>query len=150
MKRLLILAHIPSPNLAALQAAAERGASKADVEVATAQPLSAEADDLLRADALILGTNENLGSMAGASKDWFDRVYYPTLEEKQGLPYVAYIRAGHDGTGTKRQLETIVTGLRWRAAQDTLVFKGAWQPDWLDALEELAEAFATGVETGIF
>lgn len=150
MKRLLILAHTPSENLRALATAAERGARKAEVDVMIAQPLSAGPGDLLQADALILGTNENLGSMAGASKDWFDRVYYPTLDQKQGLPYAAYIRAGHDGTGTQRQLSTIITGLKWRAVQEPLVLRGSWQTDWLREIEELGEAMAIGLEAGIF
>jgi len=150
MKSLLLVAHTPSDNLLALSKAAERGARNAEIDVRVQAPLASKAEDLLQADALILGTNENLGSMAGASKDWFDRIFYPTLEDKQGLPCFAYIRAGHDGTGTKRQLETIVTGLRWRWVQEPLIFKGAWQEGWLDQIEETAEAVATGLEAGIF
>ena len=150
MKRLLILAHTPSHNLLALQQAAQQGARKASVDVMVSQPLAAGPGELLQADGLIVGTNENLGSMAGASKDWFDRVYYPTLELKQGLPYAAYIRAGHDGTGTKRQLETIISGLRWRAVQEPMVLKGTWQTDWLAQIEELGEAMATGLEARVF
>ena len=120
-KRLLIIAHAPSPNTRRLLDAVLEGARNPDidnVEVVAKAPLEAGPEDVLQAQAILLGTTENLGYMSGALKDFFDRSYYPCLEATQGLPYALYIRAGHDGTGTRRGVETIVTGLRWRAARD--------------------------------
>ena len=117
MKRLLIVAHAPSPNTHRLRDAAMRGASHPDIDAVEAvvkAPLEAGPDDVLNCDAILLGTTENLGYMSGALKDFFDRSYYPVLEQKQGLPCALYVRAGHDGTGTRRAVESIVTGLRWR------------------------------------
>src|ERR1700743_971103 len=120
-KRLLIVAHAPSDNTLALRAAVERGAlSESGVDVCVAAPLQAGPDDVLAANAVILGTTENLGYMSGALKDFFDRSYNPLLEKTQGLPCAAYIRAGMDGTGTRRGIETILTGLRWEMVQETL------------------------------
>jgi len=113
-------------------------------------PFDAGPDDVLAAQAIILGTTENLGYMSGALKDFFDRCYYPCLEETQGLPYSLFIRAGHDGTGTRRGVETIVTGLRWRAVQEPLVCRGEWRDDFVDDCRDLGTTMAAGLEAGIY
>jgi len=149
--RLLIVAHAPSDNTRALCAAVERGASsEAGVEVKVIPPLQAGPDDVLAAHAVILGTTENLGYMSGALKDFFDRSYNPLLEKTQGLPSALYIRAGSDGTGTRRGVETILTGLRWRAVQEPLLCKGPWQQSFVTQCEELGAAMAAGLAAGIF
>ena len=150
-RRLLIVAHAPSENTLALREAAARGASaEAGIDVKVMPPLEAGPDDVLGAQAVILGTTENLGYMSGALKDFFDRSYNPLLEKTQGLPYALYIRAGSDGTGTRRGVETITTGLRWRAVQEPLLCKGPWQPGFVEQCEELGAAMATGLAAGIF
>lgn len=153
MKQLLIVAHVPSDNTRALRDAVVRGARHEDiagVEVRALTPFEAGPDDVRRADAIVLGTTENLGYMSGALKDFFDRTYYAVLEEKQGLPFALYIRAGHDGTGTRRGVETIVTGLRWRAVQEPLVCRGDWSDEFVAQCEELGLAMAAGLEAGVF
>lgn len=152
-KRLLIVAHCPSANTLSLKDALVAGASEPEIEgvaVHWLPPLAAGADDVLAADAVILGTPENLGYMSGALKDFFDRIYYPCLERTQGLPYALCVRAGHDGTGTRRAVETIVTGLRWRAVRPPLICRGAWQPGFLDEARELGMLVAAGLEAGVF
>ncbi|MDR5861248.1 flavodoxin family protein [Halomonas eurihalina] len=152
MKRLLIVAHAPSDNTRRLRDAADRGARHPDVEgveVITRPPLEAGPEDILACDALLLGTTENLGYMSGALKDFFDRSYYPVLEKQQGLPCALYIRAGRDGTGTRRAVESIVTGLGWRWVQEPLTLRGEWQDDFEARVEELALTLAAGLEAGV-
>ena len=66
------------------------------------------------------------------------------------MPYCVYIRAGHDGTGTRRGIETIVTGLRWRAVQEPLICQGDWDEGFVDRCHELGAAMAGGLDLGIF
>ena len=152
-RRLLIVAHAPSENTKKLRDAVVDGAQSQDiqgVDVVCRNPFEAVSEDVLAAQAIILGTTENLGYMSGALKDFFDRIYYPCLEQSEGLPYAVYIRAGHDGTGTRRGIETIVTGLRWRSVQEPVICQGDWDDGFVPMCEELGASMAAGLEIGIF
>ncbi|MCK0164431.1 flavodoxin family protein [Marinobacter sp. S6332] len=151
-KKLLIVSHAPSPNTLTLRDAVARGAGHEDienVEVTLLAPLDAGPDDVLACDAIILGTTENLGYMSGALKDFFDRSYYPCLEKTQALPFAYYIRAGHDGTGTRRAIESITTGLKWRLVQEPVICRGEFQEEFVDQCEELGMSIAASLEAGI-
>ncbi len=113
-------------------------------------PLETGAEDVLWADALILGTTENFGYMAGRTKDFFERIYYPCLESRQGLPFALYIRAGSDGTGTRISIDKIVTGLKWKTVVEPLVLRGDWDPDFATQCRELGMTVAAGLDAGIF
>ena len=152
-KQLLIVSHAPSPNTAALTEALVRGASHPDIERVAARataPLEATAEDVLRADALILGTTENFGYMSGALKDFFDRIYYPCLGKTEGMPYGLLIRAGNDGSGAHASIERIVNGLRWRLVHAPVIAVGAFKSEYLEQCEALAMTLAAGLEGGIF
>lgn len=152
-KQLLIVSHIPSPNTRLLLDAVVRGATHTDISgiaVRHLPPLEAGPDDVLNADGIILGTTENFGYMSGALKDFFDRIYYPCLEETQGRPYALYIKAGLDGTGTRTAVEKIITGLRWRPIQPALICRGSFQDTFVEHCEELGMTMAAGLEAGIY
>jgi len=155
MKRLLIVFHAPSENTRKLRDAMQRVAESCihsdglDLELCVQSPFDTEPAHVLAADGIILGTTENLGYMSGALKDFFDRCYYPVLDEKQGLPVAVVVRAGHDGTGTCNALKTILTGLRWRWVQEPLVCRGEWQEQFVVDCEELAQAMAYGLAEGM-
>ena len=153
MKKLLLVCHCPSSNTLAMRDALVRGASDPDidgVDVRCLAPADTQPEDVLWADALILGTTENFGYMAGLVKDFFERIYYPCLEQKQGLPFVMYIRAGMDGTGTRLSIEKIVTGLKWKTIQPPLLCRGDYQPEFIDQCHELGMTVAAGLEAGVF
>jgi len=151
-KNLLIVAHGPSPNTQQLVAATLRGAEHEDIEgidVRHIPPLQAVADDVLRADAIILGTTENFGYMSGALKDFFDRIYYPCLEHTEAMPFATYIRAGLDGTGTKIAIGKITSGLKWKAVQEPMILQGEYRVEFEVQCEELGMLMAASLESGI-
>jgi hypothetical protein len=130
--------------------AGARAPDVADVDVVAQGPFATEPGHVMAAQAIILGTTENLGYMSGALKDFFDRCYYPCLDHTQGMPYAAYIRGRHDGTGTRRGIETITTGLRWRPVQEPLICRGEWREEFLDECRDLGAAMAAGLSLGVF
>lgn len=153
VKKLLIVAHAPSPNTRVLLDAVMRGAQHEDiegVEVRHVPPLQAGPEDVLQANGIILGTTENFGYMSGALKDFFDRSYYPCLEHTEALPYALYIRAGNDGAGTRNAVERICTGLRWKPIQEPLICRGPFHESFIPSCEELGMLMAAGLESGVF
>ena len=151
-KQLLIVAHNPSPNTQKLVEATLRGARHGDIEGVEARhvpPLEAVPDDVLRADAIILGTTENFGYMSGALKDFFDRIYYPCLEHTEAMPFATWIRAGLDGTGTKVAIGKITTGLKWKPVQEPIILLGEYRSEFEGQCEELGMLMAASLESGI-
>ena len=152
MKNLLIVANAPSPNARELFDSALCGARDTQISgVAVSAKLAplANAEDVLMADALIIGTTENFGQMSGLIKDFFERIYYPCLEKTQAKPYALYVRAGKDGTGTVRGITAITTGLKWRAVQPPLVMVGEYRREFATQTRTLATTISASLEAGL-
>ena len=98
-----------------------------EIELRELPALAAGVDELRWAHAVLLGTPEKFGYMAGALKDFFDRTFYPTEGEVAGLPYALFVSAGTDGSGAVASVERIVTGYRWQRIADPVVVVG--EPD---------------------
>ncbi|MEO1731310.1 MAG: NAD(P)H-dependent oxidoreductase [Pseudomonadota bacterium] len=69
---------------------------------------------MLAASGYLFVCPENLGTMSGAMKEFFDRCYYPALGRIEGRPYGSIIAAGSDGKGAQAQMDRIITGWRLR------------------------------------
>jgi len=130
-----------------------RGAGAEDVDgVETRMLRAAEAgpEDLLWADALILGTPENFGYMSGAMKDFLDRTYYPCEGKVESLPYAIFISAGNDGSGALSSIQRIARGYPLRGVQEPIIARGDTTDAVLASCEELGMAMAAGLEMGVF
>ena len=163
MKTRLVIHHSKTDGARQMaQAALEGAIGESTIGVAGLHAAETAPEDLLEADGYIFATPENLASMAGVMKDFFDRCYYPLLDQIQGRPYAMMICAGSDGTGAARQIARIATGWRLKPiAEPLIIITGAQTPESIAApkiigaadlarCEELGAAFAAGLAAGIF
>ncbi len=163
MKTLLILYHSRTGGTAQMARAALRGAmAEAQCRTRLLEAPHASADDVLAADGYIFAAPENLASLSGPMKDFFDRTYYPLLGRIEGRAYASLICAGSDGEGAARQIARIVTGWRLKQVAEPLVIHTHAQtpetilaakiipPEALNACASLGEALAAGLAMGVF
>lgn len=121
-----------------------------DVEVSKVPTFEATAEDLLRADGLILGTPENFGYMSGQMKDFFDRTFYEVEGKISPLPYAIFIGAGNDGTGALTAIRRIAKGYPFIEVQEPVLVRGDLTDQDLEQCRELGLALAVGIEAGIY
>ena len=135
---LLIVWHSRTGAAEQMAAAALRGAAGEGAARAVAAAAAAPAD-LLAAQGYLFVCPENLGTMSGAMKDFFDRSYYPLLGQIEGRAFATAIAAGSDGSGAERQIERIATGWRLRRiAPGLIVNLGAQTPEAILAPKTVA------------
>lgn len=152
-KHLLIVYHSQSGTTTRMAEAVIEGARHPDVEgveVRVRTALDADADDLIWADAFILGTPENFGYMSGAMKYFLDRVYYPCEGKLNGRPWALFVRAGNDGSGAISSIRRILTGLAVREVQEPVLIAGKFDEPRLYECRELGMTMAAGLEADVF
>ena len=162
-KTLLIVYHSMTGGTRQMAEAARVGAIlEAGVEVRLLQAAEAGPDDVLQADGYVFATPENLAAISGQLKDFFDRSYYPVLEQINGRPYATLVCAGSDGSNAARQIERIAKGWRLKpVAEPLIVCTHAQTPEAILAVKQidekdlarchaLGEALAAGLALGVF
>ena len=81
MRSLLIVYHSMTGAAKQLATAASEGArSEPDVQTRLLRAPQAQPPDMLTSDGYLFVMPENLATMAGLMKDFFDRVYYAVLD----------------------------------------------------------------------
>ena len=166
MQELVLIYHSGTGGTAQMVQACMQGAqahsNAAALRVRALPAAQAQAADLLAAHAYVLACPEHLASMSGVMKDFFDRCYYPLLDQLQGRPYACMVCAGSDGHNAAREIARIATGWRLRPiAPATIVCSHAQTPAAIAAPKQLSAsqlqpchalgaALASGLELGIF
>jgi multimeric flavodoxin WrbA len=148
MAKLLIVHHTPSPTLHEMFESIVDGATDPEIEgvdVVRKAALAATATDVLDADGYLLGTTANLGYMSGALKHFFDTIYYPCLDSTKGRPYGLFVHGNNDTSGAVRGVESIVTGLSWSKAAETVTVTGDAGREDLNACWELGATLAASL-----
>jgi multimeric flavodoxin WrbA len=163
MKTLLIVYHSATGGTRQMAEAAAAGAREEEgARTVLRTAIEAGPSDLLAADGFLFATPENLATMAGVMKDFFDRAYYPALDRIQGRPYASMVCAGSDGHNALRQIARIATGWRLRQVVDPIIVCTHAQtpeailapkripPAELELCRALGTALATGLALGVF
>ena len=151
MKKLLIVYHTRGVKTTLLAEAVARGAqSESGVETHLMRCAEAGPQEVLQADALVLGTPENFGSMSGMMKDFLERIFYECEGKIEGRPWALLVSAGQDGTGAIASVERIVTGLRLKKVREPILALKEVTPEILTECEELGAALAAGLALGIY
>jgi multimeric flavodoxin WrbA len=163
LKTLLIVYHSMTGGTRQMAEAALHGArQEAGVHATLLHAQEAKPEHVLGADGYVFATPENLASMSGLMKDFFDRTYYAALDQLNGRPYAAMVCAGSDGQGAIRQIERIALGWRLKPVSPALlVITQAQTPAAilrektiaaadLARCEELGATLAAGLALGLF
>lgn len=126
--------HAPNGSLSALAEAVVAGTvdeAIVGVEVEVADPLTVSVEQVLAADAYLLGTAAHFGYMSGALKHFFDQTFLQiggalddsaaprqaTVSDRAstaGRPYGLWLHGRYDLTGARTSVESITSALRWR------------------------------------
>ena len=151
-EKLLFVRHAPSPNTRALARALARGAAKIEgVELRQSAALRTGADAVLAADAIVLGTTENFGYMAGGMKDFFrSRLLSLPRPHRRAAVRVFCPRRKKTAPARRARSKSIVGGMRWKIVAPPLVLRGDFRAGFAAQCEELGETMAAALEAGIF
>jgi NAD(P)H-dependent FMN reductase len=126
----------------ALAAGAEEtaGALEQGLDIDLRRAAATDPGHVLAAQGYLFCAPENLASLSGEMKEFFDRCYYAVLDRIGGRPFGVAISAGTDGSGAVRQVQRICTGWRLHEATPPLIVRnGAQSPEQILADKSLPE-----------
>lgn len=161
MSSLLIVYHSRTGGSRQMAEAAYH-AAKEETETELKEASQTEPADVLAASGYIFCAPENLATMSGIMKDFFDRCYYPVLGQIEGRAYAQMICAGSDGQGAMRQIARIAQGWRLNEVQpaiilcthaqtpDAILAPKVLSDDQLAPCRDLGQAIGAGLNMGVF
>ena len=142
MAKLLIIYHSQSGNTEAMAKAVYEGALSSGATASLKKAAEATSNDLIDCDAVILGTPNYFNYMAGAIKDFFDRVFYTTRGKVDDKPYAVFSSAGGEGKGALDSLDEICRSLRLKKAFGSIIATGKPSSEVLGECKELGRRLA--------
>jgi hypothetical protein len=150
---LVIAYHSQSGASAALARRARKAAlaiAPEHVPVKLLRCQDAGAVEVVNASGLLLVCAENSGRLAGAAKDFLDRIFYPLHGRGVTIPYALLVSAGNDGRGAVAEAQRILRGIPFTEGLEPRIIRGDPDEAALQDVDEFAAGFATGLEMGIF
>lgn len=116
----------------------------------SADSLIANSEEVIQADAIILGCSENFGYMSGAMKVFFENIYYDVIEKKRGMPFGIIIKAGSSGIGAYNGITKITNALGWKEAIEPLIVVGCITDLHIEEARLFGSTLAAGLEIGAY
>ncbi len=151
LKNILVVYHSQGGTMEQIAGRFAEGAAKEkDIQVILKKAVDTTVEDLRNCHGIGIGSPEYFGTMAGMIKDFFDRTYEPCHENTVGLPYVVFVSAGNDGRGAIDQIDRLAAGYSWKKVLAPLRIVGAPTQQDFEAVEELGQTLAAGIDFGIF
>jgi multimeric flavodoxin WrbA len=115
MAKILVVYYSLSGNTKAMAEAVADGAREiSGAEVTVKTGLEADVADLLRCDAVAVGSPDYFSYMAGGLKDFFDRTYYPTQGKVTDKPCACFASAGGPPTVVLELLDKICRAFKMK------------------------------------
>jgi flavorubredoxin len=121
------------------------GARSAGAKVTLKAAGEAQPQDLVRCEAVALGSYDAFSYMGGGLKDFFDRAFYPTQGQVTDKPYVAFLTHGGGGKAIA-SIESVAQSFKLKKVADSVLVKGKPEGPAIAALKSLGARLAAGVE----
>ncbi len=150
---ILIVFHSQTGNTEKLARAVARGVGDAaNARALLKRAAQATPKDLKDCAGLVICSPEYFGYMAGAIKDFFDRMYEACRDDPavQKKPFAVVISAGNDGSFALSHIERICKGYRLKKVQEPILCKGPVTEEALERCVEMGATIAEGINAGIF
>ncbi|MDE0872982.1 MAG: NAD(P)H-dependent oxidoreductase [Acidimicrobiales bacterium] len=131
-----------------LVAGIESASDLIDIEITTVKrsALLGTSKDVRSADALVIATPEHFGSMAGATKVFFEEIWAGCLDQTQGLPWQLLVKAGTDGAQTTEGVQKLAKAQGWKQFRPPLLVVGDLTETALNSAFELGQLLAVSLD----
>lgn len=148
--RVLIVYHSQSGRNARLAYDARQGALQSGGRIRLRRAAEACTRDLDWCHGLLLFTPEYAGYLPGGIKEFFDRTLYPCTDRGITRPYGLFVCSGNDGSNAVSQWQRIAKAYPFKEVCEPTVCHGAPTNEHFEWARELGEAFATGLQMGVY
>ncbi|MFC1920408.1 flavodoxin domain-containing protein [Chloroflexota bacterium] len=142
MSKVLIIYSSLSGNTEKMAKAVQEGAVSAGATVTIKLAQDATAEDVVEADAVIMGTPNFAAYMSGMMKDFFDRSLFGIRGKCDGKPYATFGSYGGGGEVAIETLNTMIDGLGLKKAFDNVGAQREPSTEALDACKALGSKMA--------
>jgi flavorubredoxin len=142
MSKVVIIYSSLSGNTEKMAEAVRDGAISEGATVSMKKAPDATADDVLEADAVIMGTPNFSSYMSGMMKDFFDRNLFGIRGKCDGKPYATFGSYGGGGEVAIEALNKMIDGLGLKKAFDSVGAQREPSEEALDACRALGSNMA--------